>query len=120
MIFEKIKSEISAGTIIPQPISDGYQVKGYGKSRGQEALVYLIPNRNNPNSPNTKRVPKSDWEEAYEYLKDHGKLTREWFEKNTICAKDGGCNFTVIGGVFSFLCIAEYNEDGYYVKAKKL
>ena len=61
MIFERIKKEIKKDDIIPQPREKGYKVKGFGKSRrnetkGEETLVYFIPNHNNPSYPNEKRI----------------------------------------------------------------
>ena len=58
MIFAQIQA-IPSGTKI-QP---DYTVKGLGKSRGEDALVYLVPSRNG-RKPSEKRVRSSEWEVA--------------------------------------------------------
>jgi len=119
-IFERIKCVASPGTIIPKPESTGeYRVVKWGKSRGEEALVYSIPARPGTLKPSTKRVTASDFQTAYEVLIKTGEFTKSWFNQNLqACAKDGGCNFTTIGGIFELLGEAFYDDRGVYRKTE--
>jgi hypothetical protein len=45
---------LSPGTVIPKPeAKDDFTVKGWGKRNGEAALIYFIPNHNDPEA-----VPK--------------------------------------------------------------
>jgi hypothetical protein len=38
-----------------------------------------------------------------------------WFDHSmTVCAKEGGCNFTTMGGIFVLLGYAKYSDRGVY------
>lgn len=115
-IIERIRSEIRIGMSIPKPISDrNYQVIGWGKSRGEDALIYSIPSRSHDRKQSTKRLRLYDLKLAYEVLLNTGEFSRQWFNKNLPdCARDGGCNFTSIGGIFEMLGEAEYADRGIY------
>jgi hypothetical protein len=94
VIFEQVRT-ITIGT----KIHPDYKVKGVGKSRGEEALVYLVPNRRG-GKPSEKRVRKSEWEAAYQHLLNGGHITRDWFQQNISDAdKDGPCGFRFTGEV---------------------
>jgi hypothetical protein len=87
-------------------IKPDYRVKGLGKSRGEEALVYLVPNRNG-GTPSETRVCCSEWETAYQHLLSGGQMTNKWFAQNIPKAtKDGMCSFRFIGEVFVLLEVA--------------
>jgi hypothetical protein len=101
MIFAQVRT-IPAGT----RIDPDYRIKGAGQSRGEEALVYLVPNRSGGN-PTEKRIRKSEWEAAYKHLLNGGHITRGWFEQNlTDAYKDGSCSFRVTGEVLVMLGVA--------------
>jgi hypothetical protein len=117
MIAERILESVSLGTVIPKPEAKvNFVVKGWGRRRGERALVYSIPNHRNPENPYEKGITESEFERAYEELRSSGKLTRDWFNKNlTACAKEGSCNYTTIGGIFELLGEATYSTRGLYV-----
>lgn len=112
-IIDRIKN-ICSGTRIPKPESeDAYTVKGIGRSRGEDALVYFIPGT----SGSTKRVPLSAFVWAEEQLSSTGKLLRtEFSHAYPEWDSDGSCNFTTLGGVFVFFGEAEYESRGVYSK----
>lgn len=116
-ILDRVK-QIPTGTIIPKPEARAeFRVKGWGKRRGEPALVYFIPNRNDPRKPYQKGINLSEWEQAYRQLTLKGEFTREWFNSQMPkCAEEGDCNFTTIGGVFSLLGIAEYSRASYRLR----
>ena len=115
-IVDRIRSEIKAGDIIPKPAAkEDFTVKGWGRSRGKAALVYYIPSHTHPDKPSTKRVTDADFEATYDRLVGNREFTRQWFqERLPVCAGDGDCNFTTIGGIFILLELAEYVGDGVY------
>lgn len=81
-------------------IGTTYTVNGPGRSRGEAALVYLIPNKQGGN-PYKKRIRKSEWESAYPHLFVHGDFALHDFRKTMPdAAKDGECNFHFTKGVF--------------------
>ncbi len=113
-IVDDIKAKISQGTIIPKPRGEVI-VKGWGKRRGESALIYKIPNNKNPNKHNEKGITESEWDIAYNQLKETGALTRQWFNETLQdCKDEGSCNFTTIGGVFVKIGLAEYKGPGLY------
>jgi hypothetical protein len=84
-----------------------YQVKGFGTRRGQEALVYLIPNRKKLGNCYEKGISEPEWEQAYGQLCQSGVLDRRWFDaKMPECSKDGTCQFLAVGAVFVALGVA--------------
>ncbi|MBL4871168.1 MAG: hypothetical protein JKX72_09465 [Robiginitomaculum sp.] len=116
MIINKIKMTIKDGTVIPKPSAKAeFTVKGWGKRRSSSALIYHIPNHNNPNKPYQKGITEEEFTIAYVNLTKTGELTRTWFNQTLpACAKEGGCNFTTIGGIFELLNIARYEANGVY------
>jgi hypothetical protein len=110
VIFDEITIQLKEGTIIPKPESkEAFKIKGLGKRRGEKALIYYIPNHNNPNKPYQKGITVSEFETAYQQLANNGELSRSWFNENlSQCAKEGTCNFTTVGGIFELLDLAEY------------
>ena len=105
MIIKRIKDKILPNAEIKKPEAKGkHMVKGWGKRRGQEALIYTIPNYREPSKPHEKGITIYEFKKAFQKLKSSGELTREWFNKNLRgCAKEGSCNFTTIGGIFEIL-----------------
>lgn len=116
MIVEQIKRKVKPGTVIPLPKSPfDRKVKCWGKRRGKNALIYLIPNHKNPSKPSEKGINESEWEQAYQQIISNGDFSRQWFNGNMqACAKEGSCNFTAIGGIFELLDIAVYYGRGKY------
>ncbi len=116
MIVERVRREVHQGAIVPKPVSTReYVVKGWGRRRGEDALIYLIPNRTNPGHSYQKGIAESELEKAYQHLREDGEISRKWFDRNMqACAKEGSCNFTTLGGIFELLGIALY-ERGRYV-----
>ncbi|MBF0235126.1 MAG: hypothetical protein HQK65_19140 [Desulfamplus sp.] len=117
-MIEKIKSIAIPGKVIPKPEAKAeFYVKGWGKRRGEDALIYMIPNHTKPTKPYEKGITTSEFKKAVEQLQKNGDLTRQWFETTLVsCAKEGGCNFTTMGGIFVLLGIAKYQEKGRYQK----
>jgi hypothetical protein len=120
MIVDKIKAEIQPLMVIPKPKARNYfVVKDWGKRRGENALIYQIPNNKNPKKPYEKGINESEWTLAYNQLTGTGVFTREWFNENlSSCAKEGSCNFTTIGGIFEKLDLTKYTSDGVYKKTR--
>ena len=44
----------------------GYTVKGLGKRQGEDAIVHLVPNREDPTKPLQKGVSASELRSAYD------------------------------------------------------
>jgi len=66
-ILENIFTNITVGTVIPKPdAKKDFIVKGWGKRRGEDALIYFIPNHKNPDKPYQKGITKSEFEESYQ------------------------------------------------------
>ena len=118
-IVKLIERTVMPGTVIPKPEARGdFIVKGWGRRRGERALVYTIPNHNDEKSPYEKGITVSEWVEAYDRLTKTGQITRKWFRRAMAeCNDEGSCNFTTIGGVFELLGVANYSQRGAYVKA---
>ncbi|WP_338845376.1 hypothetical protein V8J88_16815 [Massilia sp. W12] len=115
-IVERIRQDIPLGVVIPKPeAKSDFKVKAWGKRRGEKALVYWIPNHKNPGQPYAKGVTESEFRQAFAELSGSGVLTREWVNEHLpACAKEGGCNFTTIGGVFVLLGLAKYAKKATY------
>lgn len=113
-VFERALA-LPPGTVIPKPEAKGdFTVKGPGKRRREEALIYFVPN-NKGGKPQEKGVNRSEFEAVAARLAETGSLTRAWFnEALPGCAKEGGCNFTTIGGLLELLGEAERGERGVY------
>jgi hypothetical protein len=109
--FAQIKNALGPGTKIPRT---NYVVKGFGERRGQAALVYLIPNSHAPSKPSEKGVNESEWQQAHDQLMQSGYFSRKWFNAAmSECAKGQPCNFSVIGSIFVWLGIADYEESSH-------
>jgi hypothetical protein len=115
-IVQQIKTKILPDMIIPKPHATAdFTVKGWGKRRGEDALIYYIPNHKNPNKPYQKGITVGEWRQAYDQISHSGGFTRHWFDQNmSACSKEGGCNFTTIGGIFEILGLVKYRGDGLY------
>jgi len=114
-ILGKIEAAVAGGTVIPKPEARGdFVVKGWGTRRGERALIYTIPNHKTPTRPYQKGITVSEWQRAFDCLIANGEMSRSWFERSLpACAKEGGCNFTTIGGIFELLGHARH-ERGVY------
>jgi hypothetical protein len=114
-ILAEIESKIIPGTIIPKPQARAdFVVKGWGLRRRERALIYTIPNHKTPTKPHEKGVTVSEWVQAFEQLTNAGNFSSAWFKKSMpVCAKEGGCNFTTIGGIFELLRYAAYDRGTY-------
>ncbi|HEY6348199.1 MAG TPA: hypothetical protein VI636_02195 [Candidatus Angelobacter sp.] len=118
MIFREIKAQAQPGTAIPET---SYRVKGIGKRRGEDALVYLIPNRKASSSPHQKGVTGLEFERAYQHLTEDGDFTRRWFKLNMPdCEKEGPCQFLAIGGLFVLLGRASKQRGRYVLRSEPL
>ena len=81
---------------------------------GARALVYRISNDKVPTKPYQKGITVSEWAQAFEQLMAAGDFSRSRFERSMpACAKEGGCNFTMIGGIFELLGYAAYDCGSY-------
>ena len=119
MIVDRIRKSIFPGMIIPKPEANAdFIVKAWGNRRGEHALTYYIPNHRNPQKPYVKGITESEFEKAFVELENSGEFTRVWFNKNLpICAKEGGCNYTTIGGILELLREAIYSSRGVYKRS---
>jgi len=118
MILEQIEKIAKSGTVIPKPMAKSdFVIKGWGKRRGEVALIYRIPNQKNPGFYYEKGIAKSEFEKAYQQILNNNNFSREWFNENLQgCAKEGDCNFTTIGGIFELLGLVEYKRGIYQKK----
>jgi hypothetical protein len=115
MIVEQIRAKAKPGVVIPKPdAKSDFIVKGWGKRRGEEALIYFVPNHRNTGRPNQKGINVSEWEKAYSRAVSGEEFSRQWFRKNmTACSDEGACNFTTIGGIFQLLGLVDYERGAY-------
>ncbi len=113
-LIQRIR-QLPAGTVIPKPAArEKFIVKGWGKRRGEAALIYFIPNHSDPSKPHQKGITESEWNLAIDQLME-GELTKAWFTQSLVgCAKEGDCNFTTIGGIFCLLGAASREGRGVY------
>ena len=52
MIEKRIRESVPPGKVIPKPEAKGnFVMKGWGRRRGESALVYQIPNHREPGKP---------------------------------------------------------------------
>ena len=119
-ILAEIERGIVPGTKIskPQARADFIVKKVWGTRRGERALIYTIPNHKTPTKPYQKGVTVSEWVQAFEHLTNAGDFSRSWFEQSMpACAKEGGCNFTTIGGIFEVLGHATYDRGMYRTRS---
>ena len=117
MIIHLIRAVAPPGTIIPKPEKGEFRIKGDGMRRGQDAIIYLVPNHINPKKPTPKGINASEFEAAYKQLIQTESLTCRWFKRYLPkCYKEGHCNFTTTGGLFELLGIAKYQGKGVYIK----
>jgi hypothetical protein len=113
-ILTEIENKIAVGTIIPKPYARGnFIFKEWKIRRGERAFIYTIPNNKTPSRPYRKGITVSEWVQAFEQSVNTGGFSRSWFERAMpACCKEGGCNYTTIGGTFELLGHAIY--DGTY------
>ncbi len=118
-IIQELKTKVMAGAIIPKPNAKAdFIVKGWGTRRGEEALIYRIPNHKNAAKPHEKGINVSEWRKVYRHVSWGEDFDKDWFSRNlSSCAEDGDCNFTTIGGVFQMLGLVYY-EHGVYKSRK--
>jgi len=118
MIVEQIRAKAKPGVVIPKPeAKSDFIIKGWGRRRGEEALIYYVPNHENRDRPNQKGVNISEWEKAYSRVMSGEDFSRQWFGKNmTACFDEGDCNFTTIGGIFQLLDLVDYERGVYRLR----
>ncbi len=64
-IVVEIKKRVSNDMVIPKPAAQAdFTVKGWGKRRGEDALIYRIPNHTDPTHPYEKGITVSEWRQA--------------------------------------------------------
>ena len=86
----------------------GYTIKGLGRRLGEDAIVCLVPNMEDPTKPSQKGFTGSELRFAYHQLSNSGEFGRAWFNSEMKeCAKGAPCNFLAIGAVFVGLNLAE-------------
>lgn len=115
MLIERVRA-LQAGTVIPKPEATAdFRIKGWGRRRGEAALIYRIPNHRSPEKRLEKGITVTEFARAYEELELSAQFTRSWFNLNLpAAANEGGCNYTTIGGVFILLGLAKYGARGEY------
>lgn len=66
IIPQELTTKTTRGMVIPKPYAKAaFNVKGWGKRRGEEALILEIPNPKNPGKPYQKGVTVSKWQRVY-------------------------------------------------------
>lgn len=72
----------NSGLVIPKPeAKKNFTIKGMGKRRKEEALIYRIPSHKE-RKPYEKGVTLIEFSKSYEQLLCTGELTRAWFAEN--------------------------------------
>jgi hypothetical protein len=62
VIEDRIRKSAPPGTVIPKPeATASFVVKGWGKRRGENALVYRIHNHQQPGRPYEKGITVSEF-----------------------------------------------------------
>lgn len=113
-IFQRVVNIARPGIIIPKPESDDTRVKGVGKRRQEEAIIYTMPNHKG-GKRYEKGVTASELVAAYKMLMSEGQFTRQWFiETFPKAYSQGPCNYTSLGGLLILLGAAEYADNGVY------
>jgi hypothetical protein len=57
MITENIRKSVCGEQVIPKPEAEAdFVVKGWGRRRGEAALIYRIPNHRAPSKPYEKGI----------------------------------------------------------------
>jgi hypothetical protein len=109
---------LPSGTIIPKPSGTSeFRVKGIGMRSREDALVYRVPNRQNPSQPHEKGITMSEFQAAYIKIASDGVFTKVRFDQNLMrCSREGSCNFTTIGGLLCEFGVAAYDARGTYRK----
>ncbi|MFW6123306.1 MAG: hypothetical protein ACOC6L_03630, partial [Thermodesulfobacteriota bacterium] len=88
-----------------------------GTRRGEQALIYQIPNHKYPKKPHEKGINATEWDKAYRRLVEKGEFNLNWFKENMReCSKEGNCNFYTIGSIFQLLGLAKYGWRGSFLK----
>ena len=116
MIIDDIIKIAPPGKFIPKPeAKENFIVKGIGMRRKERAIIYFVPNHNDPTKPYQKGINASELERSYSTLIKDGQFTLEWFKRHLPrCYAEGNCNFTTIGGFFELLKKAKYTKRGIY------
>ena len=116
-LIEKVKS-FPSGTIIPKPQSENeFTIKGLGRRRNEEALIYKIPTNKPDKYPNghEKGITFKELYSSYITLQETSRFERKWLADTfPKCVQEGPCNFTTIGGIFELLGVAQYDKPGCY------
>jgi hypothetical protein len=75
----------------------------------RERLIWALVGRGTVSAITAMRPSR-----PLEQLTNAGDFSRSWFEQSMpACAKEGGCNFTTIGGIFELLGYAVYDRGTY-------
>ena len=118
--IEEILRIMPPGTEIPKPAARSpFRIVGTGKRRGLPALIYEIPNRRSDNKLR-KGINQAEFDQGLRQLEEKGQITRDWFNKELArCAREGGCNYTTLGGILVAFGMASYDGKGIYRRATK-
>lgn len=113
--FDAIDQLVKRQAEIPKPEAKlPFRLLRWGRRRNEAALIYSIPNHREPKQPYEKGITKSELSKAFAQLERSGEFSREWFNREMeACAKEGGCNFTTIGGLMISLDQATYKRARY-------
>lgn len=107
--------ELPVGTEIPKPKNGQAKIARWGTRRGSPALIYQMPNHQIRTNPHEKGVNIDEFRAAFEQLMKSGVFKRSWFNEHLpSCRKEGSCNFTTIGGIFSLIRLSEYAAPACY------
>jgi hypothetical protein len=115
-IVEEIDEAVQQGRSIPD---SNFTLRRWGVRRNDRAIIVAIPNHKEPSKPHEKGVTVSELRQAFARLAESHEFSRAWFEKEMAgCAREGGCNFTAIGGIFQLLGHATH-ERGVYRRTER-
>jgi hypothetical protein len=115
-IFQEAVKAFPRGAKLP---ATEYTIKGLGVRHGEEAIVYLVPNRKDPDKPSQKGFGASGLRCAYQRLLSSGGFSRSWFNSEMKeCAKGAPCNFLAIGAVFVGLQLADKERGVFTLRGR--
>ena len=116
-LFKRFKENLTEYNFkaIPKPITKTHYIKGLGSRRGEDAIIYTIASKYNSHNKYEKGITKTELNTAFKFLYKKKYFNRQIFiGLLPSCNKEGGCNFTTIGGLFVMLNVAKYEWGSYY------
>ena len=77
-----------------------------------KAIIYSIPNRKNPRTPNFKGFQSKEADEAWAQLIKRKKISRKWFERYLPeLVSEGPCYWSAFYGIICYLHPYRFNKS---------